>query len=167
MANSQRKHSHSEESKNRKWSRTFHELEGKQIILFHSTGASLSQTFNKNFWRAISKVLEITCAHRVVSLASSRSTHGWCCKQTMVENSRHWDSKTGTPSIVCLPVHVLKIFWTVDVIWIVKLLSFVVFFLTFYLVPRLNMLFNLHAFNELIAVLCAISFGLCHMCHMT
>ena len=29
------------------------------------------------------------------------------------------------------------------------------------------MLLNLHAFNELISVLCAISFGLCHKCHMT
>ena len=36
----------------------------------------------------------------------------WCCKQTTV---LWWkivdrDSKTDTPSIVCLPVHVLKIF---------------------------------------------------------
>ena len=38
--------------------------------------------------------------------------HGWCFKQTIV---LQWkiidrDSETGTPSIVCLPVHVLKIF---------------------------------------------------------
>ena len=40
-------------------------------------------------------------------------------------------------------------------------------FLSFYGVPRSNMLLNLHTFNELISVLCAISFGLCHKCHMT
>ena len=40
-------------------------------------------------------------------------------------------------------------------------------FLSFYRVPRSNMLLNLHTFNELISVLCAISFRLCHKCHMT
>ena len=38
--------------------------------------------------------------------------HDWCCKQTTVLKRKivDMDSKTGTPSIVCLPVHVLKIF---------------------------------------------------------
>ena len=37
---------------------------------------------------------------------------GWCCKQTTVLQWKKVDTdcQTDTPSIVCLPVHVLKIF---------------------------------------------------------
>ena len=72
MANctSEREHAPTEESRNRKSNRIFH----GQTILFHSTGASLSQTFNKNFWRrAIFEVLKITSSVQSRSKASSKS----------------------------------------------------------------------------------------------
>ena len=69
MAVTVREQQPTEESK-KKESEERHFMDSKEnkIILFHSTEASLSQKFNKYFWRrAISKVLKITSsAHRVV-----------------------------------------------------------------------------------------------------
>ena len=61
-------------------------------------------------------------------MASSRSTAGVVNKPLYcsgkINTVVYRDSKTGIPSIVCLLVHVLKIFLIVDVTWIVNLLSF-------------------------------------------
>ena len=70
-------------------------------------------------------------------MASSRSKAGAANKLLNCSGNGRQELLEGNPSIVCLPVHVLKIFLTVDVIWIVNHR-----FLSFYRVPRTNMLFK-------------------------
>ena len=101
--------------------------ENKLYYFIQRIGASPSQKFNKNFWRRAIQGIKDYFQRTQSSMASLRSKAGAVKK--LLNRRVQWkivdkDSQTGTPSIVCLPVHVLKIFLTVDVIWIVNLLWF-------------------------------------------